>query len=80
MASEPVAGSGMFAVQIAAFGTKEPANVLVAKMRGRGYDTYVDGVAAPYRVRIGHFTTYAAAAAALAKLKAKQIDGFVADR
>lgn len=72
--------SGRWAVQIAAFGTKQPATLLVAKLRGRGYDVYVDGTSAPYRVRIGHYPTYATAAAALVKLKAKQIDGFVAER
>jgi trimeric autotransporter adhesin len=71
---------GAWAVQIAAFGTKQPATLLVAKLRGRGYDVYVDGTSAPYRVRIGHYPTYAAATAALVKLKAKQIDGFVAER
>jgi len=71
---------GSWAVQIAAFGTRQPANLLVAKLRGRGYDVYVDGTSAPYRVRIGHYPTYATAAAALVKLKAKQIDGFVAER
>jgi cell division septation protein DedD len=79
--ARPSSGSkGSYAVQIAAFGTKQPATLLVAKLRGRGYDVYVDGKAAPYRVRIGHYPTYAAAAAALVKLKAKQIDGFVAER
>ncbi len=76
----PETGSGLFGVQIAAFGTKGAANVLAAKMRGRGYDAYVDGGAAPYRVRIGHYKSHAAAAAALVKLKAKKIDGFVAER
>jgi trimeric autotransporter adhesin len=72
--------SGSWAVQVAAFGTKQPATLLVTKLRGRGYDVYVDGASAPYRVRIGHYPTYAAAASALVKLKAKQIDGFVAER
>ena len=73
-------GSGMFAVQIAAFGNRGAANLLVAKMRGRGYDAYVDGGAAPYRVRVGHYKSHAAAAAALVKMKVKKIDGFVAER
>jgi cell division septation protein DedD len=53
---------------------------LMAKLRGRGYNAYIDGTSAPYRVRIGHYPTHAAAAAALVRLKAKQIDGFVAER
>ncbi len=76
----PSTSSGSYAVQVAAFGAKSPATLLAAKLRGRGYSAYVDGSAAPYRVRIGHFATHAAAAAELARLKAKQIDGFVAER
>lgn len=72
--------SGGYAIQVAAFGTKAPATLLVAKLRGRGYTTYIDGASAPYRVRIGHFTTHSAAAAELARLKEKRIDGFVAER
>ena len=71
---------GGYAVQIAAFRTKAPAAQLATGLRGRGYEAYVDGTSAPYRVRIGHFTTHAAAARELVKLKAKHIDGFVAER
>jgi DedD protein len=71
---------GGYAVQIAAFRTKAPATQLANGLRGRGYEAYVDGASAPYRVRIGHFTTHAAAAQELLKLKAKHIDGFVAER
>lgn len=80
-ASESVTpASGSFAVQVAAFGTKPPAALLVAKLRGRGYNVYIDGTSAPYRVRLGHYPTHEAAAAELVKLKAKQIDGFVVER
>ena len=79
-ASEPSVPSGGYAVQIAAFGTKAAATQMATKLRGRGYNAYVDGASAPYRVRIGHYTTHAAAAQELAKLKAKHIDGFVAER
>lgn len=71
---------GGYAVQIAAFRTKAPATQLATGLRGRGYEAYVDGTNAPFRVRIGHFTTHAAAAQELVKLKAKHIDGFVAER
>ena len=79
-AEERGSSSGTYTVQVAAFGAKSPATVLAAKLRGRGYNAYVDGSAAPYRVRIGHFATRAAAAAELTRLKAKQIAGFVAER
>ena len=77
---EPASKSESFAIQVAAFSTKTPATLLVAKLRGRGYNAYVDGASAPYRVRVGRYPTHAAAAAELVKLKAKQIDGFVAER
>ena len=77
---EPSVPSGGFAVQIAAFATKGPATQMATNLRGRGYEAYVDGTSAPYRVRIGHYTTHAAAAQELVKLKAKHIDGFVAER
>jgi cell division protein FtsN len=41
---------------------------------------YIDGTTAPYRVRLGHYSTHAAAVSELVKLKAKQIDGFVVER
>lgn len=69
-----------YAVQVAAFGVKSQADVLAAKLRGRGYKTYVDGTSAPYRVRVGRYPTHAAATEALAKLKAKHMDGFVVER
>jgi cell division septation protein DedD len=77
---EAGSSSGSYAIQVAAFGAKSPATLLATKLRGRGYNAYVDGSAAPYRVRVGHYATHAAAAAELAKMKARQIDGFVAER
>jgi cell division septation protein DedD len=72
--------TGTYAIQVAAFQTKPPASQLAAKLRGRGYVTFVDGVSAPYRVRLGRFPTQSAAVKELAKLKAKRIDGFVVER
>ncbi|HEY5086714.1 MAG TPA: SPOR domain-containing protein [Gemmatimonadaceae bacterium] len=80
VSDESTARGASYAVQVAAFGTKAPATLLVAKLRGRGYNAYIDGTSAPYRVRIGHYASHAEAAAELAELKAKQIDGFVAER
>ena len=77
---EAGSSSGSYAIQVAAFGAKSPATLLATKLRGRGYNAYVDGSAAPYRVRVGHYATHAEAAAELAKMKARQIDGFVAER
>ena len=79
-AAKAAAASGPYAVQLAAFSTRGAATELVSKLHGEGYSAYVLGTKAPYRVRIGHFPTHAAAAAELAKLKARHIDGFVADK
>jgi cell division septation protein DedD len=72
--------TGSWAVQVAAFSIRAPATQFAAKLKGRGYDAYIDGTSAPYRARIGHYPTHASAAAALAKLKAKHIDGFIVER
>ena len=69
--------TGAYGVQVAAYYDRSQANWFAEKLRKRGYAAHVDGSAAPFRVRIGHYTTHAAAATALVKLKAKQIDGFV---
>ncbi|MGI8508313.1 MAG: SPOR domain-containing protein [Gemmatimonadaceae bacterium] len=72
----PPAG-GTFAVQVAAFGSKSQANELAVKLRGRGYSAHVDGVVAPYRVRIGSYSSHASAVAEQQRLRTKQISGFV---
>ncbi|MGI8765416.1 MAG: SPOR domain-containing protein [Gemmatimonadaceae bacterium] len=69
--------NGTFAVQVAAFGSKAQASELAVKLRGRGYSAHVDGFVAPYRVRVGSYSSRAAAVAELQRLKDKQISGFV---
>lgn len=68
-----------YAVQVAAYRSRVQADALAAKLRARGYASHVDGDAAPYRVRIGHYGTRAGAVAELARLKAKKIAGFVTE-
>jgi hypothetical protein len=55
----------VWSVQIAAFPLAEEAATFAATMREKGYDTRVDGIAAPFRVRFGRYATRAAAAAAM---------------
>lgn len=62
-------GSTAWSVQIAAFPGAEEAATFAAEMRERGYDTRVDGIAAPFRVRFGYFATRAAATAAMQAYK-----------
>lgn len=69
----PTAASGMvWSVQIAAFPTAGEAAAFAAATRTRGYDTRVDGIAAPFRVRFGRYATRAAAAAAMEAYKTKE--------
>jgi cell division septation protein DedD len=72
-------GSGVWSVQVAAFNTRAQANTLAQRLRDRGHQSRVDGMQAPFRVRIGRYPTRAAAASALQELKARGIDGFVTD-
>lgn len=68
----------VWSVQVAAFPGGEEAAAFAAALRARGYDTRVDGVAPPFRVRFGHFATRAAAAAAMDAYRARErADAFV---
>lgn len=63
------AGAMVWSVQIAAFPSAGEAAAFAAAMRERGYDTRVDGSAAPFRVRFGYYPTRGAAAAAMEAYK-----------
>ena len=69
-------GSG-YSVQVAAYTHKAEADKLAASLSKRGYSARVDGSVAPFRVRIGRYTTEGDAENALKKLKSKHMDGFV---
>lgn len=72
-------GGMLWSVQIAAFPTAAEATSFAAEMRARGYDTRVDGTAAPFRVRFGRYATRATAAAAMEAYKSKErADAFLA--
>jgi cell division protein FtsN len=80
-APAPVAAStpaGKYTVQVAAYDTRGAAEALASKLRERGYESRVWGTAAPFRVRIGHYATRAAAERELSALQGKQMSGFVA--
>lgn len=70
-------GNGVWSVQIAAYNVKSQAMTMVAKLKKSGYEARVDGLAAPFRVRIGKYATQSQASAVQRSLKAKQITGFV---
>ena len=77
-AGAPRAGGG-FTVQVAAYPSRPPAEQLAAKLVGRGFAARVVGAAAPFRVRIGRYATWAEANAARTRLRGQQIDGFVVE-
>ena len=66
-----------YSVQLAAYDSKESATRLVQQLSTRGIDARMDGAVAPYRVRVGKFSTRAEAAKAAADLKAKGHSGFI---
>src|SRR2546422_5476504 len=72
-------GSG-YSVQVAAFTGKDgevEADILASRLSKRGYRARVDGSVAPFRVRIGRYSTEREAEDALRKIKAKHMDGLV---
>lgn len=74
-ASPPASGS--YSVQVAAYNRKADATGLAARLTKRGFPVRVDGSKAPYRVRIGKYSTRAEAADALQRIKKSGITGIV---
>lgn len=66
-----------YSVQVAAYNHKTEADKLASSLTKRGYTARVDGSVAPFRVRIGRYTTEKEAEDALTRIKAKHMDGFV---
>jgi cell division protein FtsN len=75
--NNPVARGNGYSVQVAAYTHKAEADKLASSLNKRGYTSRVDGSVAPFRVRIGRYTTERDAEDALKKLKSKHMDGFV---
>ncbi len=74
----PAAGTARaWSVQVAAYNARSQADAMVARLKTNGYEARVDGNAAPFRVRIGRYTTQGQASAVQRSLKAKNIEGFV---
>lgn len=66
-----------FSVQIAAYRSRGDADALAARLARRGYEARVVGAGAPFRVRVGHFATRAAAAEMQRILARAKIEGMV---
>jgi hypothetical protein len=77
---KPVAGSGRYSVQLAAYATRAEANDAVQQFATRAIDARIDGEQKPFRVRVGYYATRAEATKALNRLKKLGLDGFVAER
>jgi cell division protein FtsN len=73
----PASTTGRYSVQLGAFATEAEARKLVDTLRPKGIDARVDGSAKPFRVRVGHYATHAAAAEELTRLKKAGLNGFV---
>src|SRR5215208_4732883 len=70
--------SDRYSVQVAAYSQKPAAEQLVSTLKKSGYEARVDGSVAPFRVRIGRYATWKEAEDALRLIKAKRMEGFVA--
>jgi cell division protein FtsN len=76
--SSTVSKSSGYSVQVAAFTDSKPeADKLVSSLIKRGYLARVDGTVAPFRVRIGRYSTAKEAEDALRKIKPKFMDAYV---
>jgi cell division protein FtsN len=76
--AKATAATGGYSVQVAAYNHRADAERLAATLVQRGYQARVDGDILPFRVRIGLYATENDAEAALRRIKAKHMDGFVA--
>jgi cell division septation protein DedD len=69
-----VAPAGLWFVQVESFRSKDLANALVAKLKGKGYDAFIVDVPKPFlHVRVGPYPQRSAADGVVAQLKK---DGF----
>ena len=65
------ATTGKYTIQVASYQTREAADALAKRLTVTGTAARVVGKAKPFRVRVGHFETRAAAAETLKQLKTK---------
>jgi cell division protein FtsN len=68
-----------YAVQVAAYNTREDAEKLVERLAARGFQARVVGTAKPFRVWVGRYATRADADAAHQRMRAANIIGFVTE-
>lgn len=69
---------GKWSVQVAAYGDRDNAMVLVRKLKARGFDARVTADK-PWRVRVGHYATRAQAAEMAQRLGSKRAKALVVE-
>jgi hypothetical protein len=74
----PDAEALVWSVQVAALSTAAEAAAFAAEVRAMGFDTRVDGITAPFRVRFGRFATRAEAQTAMTRYRTQaRADAFL---
>lgn len=68
-----------YSVQVAAFARRRDADVLVSRLKARGFQVRSVGARAPYRVRVGRYPTREEAVAAQARMKASRVSGIIVE-
>lgn len=68
---------GLYRVQTGAFKSKANADAMLAKVKAKGFDTYMVKVGDLYKIRVGAFKVKANAEATLKKLQAAGFSGFI---
>lgn len=75
---KPSAPAGtLYRVQTGAFGNKANADALAAKLKAKGFDTYLVTSEGLYKVQVGAYSNKANAEAMLSKIKATGFDAFI---
>jgi hypothetical protein len=75
--STPEAPKVLYRVQTGAFSVKSNADALAAKLKAKGFDTYMVKVGNLYKVQVGAFGVKANADAMMQKLKVAGFDAFI---
>lgn len=68
-----------YSVQLAAYSSREDADAFATRVKARGYDVRIVGDVAPYRVRVGRYTTRADAVTALNRMRGQGLRGIVVE-
>lgn len=68
---------GLYRVQTGAFKPKANADAMLAKVKAKGFDTYMVKVGDLYKIQVGAFKVKANAEATLKKLQAAGFSGFI---